>query len=121
MNCRRCPHHVRHGQMAKDGKTLQFKDLCGLKLKRLQEQEVIQKKTKGRGRQVAEIKQKRVLVVKNSEFNHYPFTEEFDYFSCTVYQKTFSSYGLKNSVLPTKDIQFSESIANVSVTDLEFL
>jgi len=121
MNCRRCPHHVRHGQMAKDGKTLQFKDLCGLKLKRLQEQEVVQKKAKGRGRQAAEVKQKRVLVVKNSECNHYPFSDEFDYFSCTVYQKTFSSYGLKNSVLPTKDIQFSESIANVSVTDLEFL
>ncbi len=122
MNCRRCPHHVRHGQMAKDGKSLQFKDLCGLKLKRLQEQDPIQKKIKGKGRQgAAEVKQKKVLVTKHSECSHVPFSEDFDYFSCSVYQKTFSSYGLKNGVLPTKDIQFSESIANVSVTDLEFL
>jgi len=120
MNCRRCPHHVRHGQMAKDGVTLHFKDLCGLKLKRLQEQDLLPKKPKGKGRP-ADIKQKRVLVTKNSECSHYPFPEEFDYFSCSVYQKTFSSNGLKNGVLPTKDIQFSENIAHVSVTDLEFL
>jgi len=107
--------------MAKDGKTLQFKDLCGLKLKRLQEQETQQKKGRGRSRQAAEIKQKKVLVTKNSECIHFPFFDDFDYFSCSVYQKTFSSYGLKNSVLPTKDIQFSDSITNVSVTDLEFL
>lgn len=122
MNCRRCPHHVRHGQMAKDGKSLQFRDHCGLKLKRLQEQsEPPPKKSRGRGRQAAEVKQKQTLVTKNSECLHHPFPEEFDYFSCSVYQKTFSSYGLKNGVLPTKDIQFTDTIASISVTDLEFL
>ena len=107
--------------MAKDGKTLQFKDLCGLKLKRLQEQETIPKKPKGRGRQPNELKQKKVLVTKNSECNHHPFPEEFDYFSCMTYQKTFASNGLKNGVLPTKDLHFTESIAGISVTDLDFL
>ena len=121
MNCRRCPHHVRHGQMAKDGSTLQFKDLCGLKLKRLQEETPPPKKTKGKGRHLQELKQTKTLVTKNSECSHFPFAKEFDYFSCTIYQKTFASSGSKNGVHPTKDIQFSDTIANVAVTDLDFL
>ena len=121
MSCHRCPHHVRHGQMTKDGKTLQFKDLCGLKLKRLQDHEGLQKKPKGRGRQGADARFKKPLATKNTECIHHPFPRSFDYFNCMVYQKTFSTSGLRNNVIPTKDIHYSETISNVSVTDLEFL
>lgn len=121
MGCRRCPHHVRHGQMAKDTNALEFSNLCGLKLKRLQDQDFVQKKGRTKGKQSSDTKLQKNIADGEAECMHYPFPEDFDYFSCPVYQQTFSSQGLKNGVVPTKDLEFTESISNVSVTDLEFL
>lgn len=36
MSCRRCPHHVRHGQVEADN-SIVFRDRCGLKMKEEQE------------------------------------------------------------------------------------
>jgi len=123
MSCTRCPHHVRHGQTAKDGKTLMFSDLCGLKLRELFDYDPNAKK-KGRGRTKINLDRKiipRKIPIKVNECLHIPFPNSFDYFKCAIYQKTFCSQGLKNGVVPTKDIHFSETIANVSVTDLDYL
>ncbi|MBP6217159.1 MAG: hypothetical protein KA436_01080 [Oligoflexales bacterium] len=121
MSCKRCPHHVRHGQVAKDGQDFQFKNLCGLKLKQNQDPELI-KKTRGRGRPAAEpVRRKPPSADKSIDCTNYPFSSEFDYFFCNVYQETFASKGLKNDVVPTKDFEFSENFTGVSVTDMELL
>ena len=33
MNCPRCPHHVRQGQIALDKKSIAYHDRCALKIK----------------------------------------------------------------------------------------
>ena len=109
--------------MAEDGKNLLFSDLCGLKLKQLNEHELSPKK-KGRGRN--KVNPDRKITPKQipqnvADCGHTPFPKDFDYFSCDVYQRTFCSKGTKNGVLPTKDIHFSDKISNVSVTDLDYL
>lgn len=121
MGCRRCPHHVRHGYMSKDGKSLEFKDLCGLRIKQTQDPELI-KKNRGRGRPAVEgVKRKTIPAGSCIDCTHYPFPELFDYFVCDVYQDTFASKGLKNDVVPTKDFEFSETMVGASLTEMELL
>ena len=93
MLCKRCPHLVKHGHLATDGKTIAFKSLCGLKMK--------QKVEEGCA--------------------HFPFPDVFDYMECGVYQSTFKSATRKNDVVPTRDIQFSEALASGSITEMEYL
>lgn len=122
MNCKRCPHHVRHGKVAEDRTTIAYTDLCGLKVKQLQDHEPQAKKTRGRGRPVAEVSKKKTMTSEdNTDCIHHPFPSEFDYFICKVYQETFESKGFKNGVIPTKDFQYSERLAGISVTDMELL
>ena len=61
MTCKRCPHHVKHGQIASDGKSMVFKDLCGLRLKQTMDPETTAKKTRSRGRPPAEIVPRKPL------------------------------------------------------------
>ncbi|MCB9228795.1 MAG: hypothetical protein H6618_04210 [Deltaproteobacteria bacterium] len=124
MTCKRCPHHVRHGKVGKDGKTIVFADLCGLKVKQKQDLEPLPKKGRGRGRPAAEPpprKRPTQNVDEAPDCIHYPFSSHFDYFHCQVYIETFESKGLRNGVLPTKDFQYSEHIAGIAVTDMELL
>lgn len=91
--CKRCPHHVKHGQVAADGKTIEFLNRCGLMMKA-----------------------NKVL-----DCVHHPFSKYFDYTSCGIYQETFKSSGIKNDVVPTKDFQYSEGFNSGSITDMELL
>lgn len=122
MSCNRCPHHVHHGQMAEDGKTLLFSNLCGLKIRKLLDYDPNLKK-KGRAR--SKETERKIIPVKipidENKCSHFPYPKKFDYFSCEIYQKTFCSQGIKNGVVPTKDPHFADKITNVSVTDLDFL
>ena len=93
MVCRKCPHHVRHGQVGEDGKSITFKDRCGLRMKEGQE----------------------------IECKHYPFDSRFDYMGCEVYLMTFKSQGRPNDVVPTSDFQYSEKLGSASLTDMELL
>ena len=93
MSCRKCPHHVRHGQVAKDGKSIEFKDRCGLKMKDNQAEEC----------------------------THYPFEKRFDYQACAIYIEVFKTAGQRNDVVPTSDIQYSDKLAANSITDMELL
>ena len=93
MLCKRCPHLVKHGQVAKDGRTITFKTLCGLKMKQKVEEDCA----------------------------HHPFPDVFDYMECNVYKSTFKSTARKNDVVPTTDIQFSEALAGGSITEMEYL
>lgn len=93
MLCKRCPHHVRHGKAAADGKTIEFQDLCGLKMK----------------------------ATSDRECKNYPFPKVFDYIECQVYQATFKSTGIKNDVVPTSDFQYSDSFSGQTITDMELL
>ena len=108
MSCRRCPHHVRHGQLGADA-TVQFKDVCGLIVKQNSRLEEV----KG--------KQKALKGIKSQECVYYPFSEGFDYLQCEVYQQTFKGSDRKNGVVPTKDIQYSEALSGGSITDMELL
>lgn len=122
MACKRCPHHVRHGKLADDGKSILFSDLCGLKMKQMQEFEPAVKKVRGRGRPTTEVVKRKPLPNGiTADCVHFPFPSQFDYFHCEVYQDTFESKGLKNGVVPTKDFQYSERLAGMSVTDMELL
>ena len=122
MTCKRCPHHVRHGKIEADGKTIAFTELCGLKMKQMQDNECTGKKVRGRGRPTAEVVKRKPLPNGiTSDCIHHPFPEQFDYFHCEVYQDTFESKGMKNGVVPTKDFQYSERLAGLAVTDMELL
>lgn len=122
MSCRRCPHHVRHGQLGKDQSTFTFREICGLRHKQSVDPECAMKKTRGRGRVTnSEIKRKPLPLGATIDCSHYPFDESFDYFSCAIYQENFATQGMKNGVLPTKDFQFSEHLTGLAVTDMELL
>ena len=121
MNCRRCPHHVRHGQLSDDGETITFKDICGLRHKQLVEPDLGPKKGRGRGRGPSEIKRCPLPQGASLDCVHFPFNDTFDYFGCRIYQENFATQGIKNGVQPTKDFQYSERLAGVAVTDMELL
>lgn len=93
MNCKKCPHHVRHGSAAADGRSIEFKDRCGLKMK----------------------EQKPV------ECPHVPFAKGFDYAHCEHYLSTFKTAGQRNDVVPTSDIQYSDKFASTAITEMELL
>lgn len=91
MLCRRCPHHVRHGQVDAVSKAITFKERCSLRLK------------------------------DNLDCTHYPFPKVFDYLGCEVYVATFKGAASRNNVMPTKDFQYSDSLTSTSITDMELL
>lgn len=93
MLCKRCPHHVRHGKVAADGKSIEFQDRCGLKMKQ-------------QGDHLC---------------NHYPFPKVFDYIDCETYKATFKSNGMRNDVVPTSDFQYSDNFNSQPITDMELL
>ena len=93
MNCKGCPHLVRHGQMAKDNKTLEFRNMCGLTLK----------------------------TSAKKECHHLPFHKNFDYMDCETYIYTFKTAIRKNDVMPTQDFQYSDYFTGTSITDMELL
>lgn len=93
MSCKKCPHHVRHGQVAADGKTIEFKNQCGLKLK----------------------------VQSPVECTHYPFGKTFDYGHCEIYMQVFKTAGQTNDAMPTSDFQYSDQLQSNSITEMELL
>lgn len=98
MSCRRCPHHVRHGRAAANGRSIEFRELCGLKMK--------SPGLAGSG---------------NDHCVRHPFPSNFDYFHCEVYLATFKSGEQRNDVMPTSDIQYSDAFNSGSITDMELL
>jgi hypothetical protein len=93
MLCKKCPHHVRHGQVGADGKTIEFKNRCGLKM---------------RGQESLDCK-------------HFPFASGFDYTACDYYLHTFKTAGQLNDAIPTSDFQYSDKLATNSITEMELL
>lgn len=90
---KKCPHHVRHGQAAADGKSIEFKNRCGLKMKSQQQ----------------------------VDCSHYPFPKSFEYTACAVYVEVFKSQGQRNDVVPTSDFQYSDQLAANPLTEMELL
>ena len=93
MLCKKCPHHVRHGHVGNDGKTIEFNNRCGLRMK-TQEQ---------------------------VDCHHYPFAKGFDYVACTHYLATFKTADSRNDVVPKSDFEYSERLASNSITEMELL
>lgn len=91
MQCRKCPHHLRHGQVDAATKAISFKDRCSLKLK------------------------------EGADCVHYPFQKYFDYMTCEVYKATFKGSVDRKGVMPTKDMGFSDSMSAGSIADMELL
>ena len=50
-----------------------------------------------------------------------PFEDGFDYITCETYIDTFKSVGVKNGVVPTSDLQYSNKLAGSPITDMELL
>ena len=92
-SCKKCPHHVRHGQAAADGKSIEFKNRCGLRMKEAQ----------------------------SVDCHQYPFQKGFDYAGCDIYLAVFKTAGQRNDVMPTSDFQYSDQLATNSITEMELL
>lgn len=93
MACEKCPHVVRHGKMAADGKNIAFDNRCGLRMKQ----------------------------DKQVDCNHYPFDSLFDYGTCDIYLDIFKTSVNRNNVVPKSDVQYSEKLASSSITEMEYL
>jgi hypothetical protein len=93
MLCSRCPHHVRHGNLAADRKTIEFKDRCGLKMRQ----------------------------GKEESCDKVPFQKGFNYVECDIYQVTFKSSGQRNDCIPTSDFQYSDSLSGTPLAEMELL
>jgi hypothetical protein len=91
MICKKCPHHVRHGQANPGAQSIVFTDKCGLRMKDKQ------------------------------DCSHYPFQKYFDYSKCDVYIDTFKGVGQRNDVVPTKDFQYTDAFTSSSITEMELL
>ncbi|MBP9706028.1 MAG: hypothetical protein KBD78_00185 [Oligoflexales bacterium] len=99
MTCvRKCPHYIRHGYLAQDGKTIQFKDMCGLSMRK------------------TEIPRPKVA---EQECSHHPFVKGFEYSSCATYLAVFKTGDQRNNASPTSDFQFSDALAGGSLADME--
>lgn len=123
MSCKRCPHHVRHGHADKSGNIV-FDDICGLKVKALERDELGDKPAPRRGperKAATAVVRDPKRFTKEQECTEVPFNESFDYMMCPVYIKTFKSGHRKNDVIPTKDFQYSEALSGGSITDMELL
>ena len=94
MQCKKCPHHVRHGQVAADAKSFEFKNRCGLRMKDLQ---------------------------TPIDCAHFPFAKGFDYSQCDIYQATFKTAGQRNDAVPASDFQYSEKVPANSITEMDLL
>lgn len=93
MSCRKCPHHVRHGKVGADGKSIEFTSRCGLRMKANEAQDCA----------------------------HYPFKSGFEYTVCDIYLATFKTPGQRNDVIPTSDFQYSDKMSGNSITEMELL
>jgi hypothetical protein len=100
MNCRTCPHHVRHGKPSANGKSIEFKNSCGLKMR------------------VSPDGKRRP---GPTDCENYPFDSNFDYMGCGTYLDVFKSGIRRNDVIPTKDFQYSEALSGTSITEMELL
>lgn len=122
MSCKRCPHHVRHG-FADNQNRIVFQDLCGLKVKRLEREEMEKaaaKKTP-QDKKVIPVKQPPRRYTEEQSCEKVPFPAKFEYMLCNVYYDTFKTSADKKDVVPTKDFQYSEAFNSVSITDMELL
>jgi hypothetical protein len=94
MFCKKCPHHVRHGKVAADKKTIEFSDQCGLKMK----------------------------AGKAESCDKYPFQAGFNYIECETYRMVFKSNGTRNECVPTSDFQFTtDGMNGTPITEMELL
>lgn len=124
MLCKRCPHLVRHGQLASDRKTIEFKNICGLLLKAetaLENPLLEAGPGPKRGPKKAAAPSKKKTSEKNLECSNFPFPDVFDYIDCSVYLETFKTAGRRNEIIPTKDFQYSDALSGSSITDMELL
>ncbi|SMF22176.1 hypothetical protein [Pseudobacteriovorax antillogorgiicola] len=121
MLCKRCPHLVRHGQLADDQKSIEFRSLCGLAIKQalMEEGGFDAKKPQRKGAKKAV--PVKVDMANQQECLHHPFPKVFDYIECSIYQGTFKSSNRTNDVIPTKDFQYSDALSGSSITDMELL
>lgn len=122
MGCSRCPHYVREGHFSREQQQIEFKDLCGLLLKRTQDPDLIKMKPRGRGRPAQNQERlPRLPEGTATDCSNFPFLDKFDYFTCHTYRDTFKSNGLRNGVQPTQDMQIADQFTVGGLTDMELL
>jgi hypothetical protein len=121
MSCKRCPHHVRHGSADVSGK-ISFQNLCGLKVKKL-EREELEKAAAKKLPIEKKVGATRTLRKYDESLacEQYPFSDTFEYMLCPVYFDTFKTANQKMDVVPTKDFQYSDVFNSISITDMELL
>jgi hypothetical protein len=121
MNCNRCPYYVRHGYANKTNKEIIFFNICSIKLKKENNQNTYNDGKTTSKKQTTEDKLNNHDPRKSNSCacNHYPFSNDFQYSSCPIYQEHYAINNIKNQVLPSKeDFHFNKN-SPFSVTDLE--
>ncbi len=123
MACKRCPHHVRHGKASKDGKSIVFSDLCGLKIRAIEKPEDPSSKPGPKTSNPPKIVDRPPHPGYGPEVNcqEYPFGDRFEYRLCDTYIEIFKTPGMKNDVMPTKDFLYLDSLNVSSITDMDLL
>jgi hypothetical protein len=106
MSCAKCPHCVRLGTPIGKSNKIEFKDICSLKIKELQNKNAPNKpvpknriKKKAKSREI-NFEQKKDLYSK-SICHKAPFTDNFEYNKCEVL--------LEKMKVPSKDITLMRS------------
>ncbi|MCY4380177.1 MAG: hypothetical protein OXC40_01210 [Proteobacteria bacterium] len=126
MGSGRCPHYVRHSTFNRKTQQMEFRDQCGLLLRRAAGSKNIKN---SRGSKPPPVKKNRrhqtVAKIENNDdsvsCDQLPFTDTFHYFDCPTYQETFKSGSLKNNAVPTKNIQYSDQFSSNSLNDMDML
>jgi hypothetical protein len=93
MFCKKCPHHVRHGKVAEDKKSIEFSNRCGLRMK----------------------------LGQSDDCDKYPFISGFNYVECDTYKHVFKSTGQRNDCIPTSDFLYSDNMSGTPITEMELL
>ena len=125
MSCKRCPHLVRHGQMD-DQSNIVFFNSCGLLMKAdVLEMGADNFRKPGRkpGKKVEKVPNRPPPKVPDESHrcSNFPFGEDFDYFTCEVYTKTFKGGDRKFGVVPTGEFGYNDPVSSSAFTDMELL
>ena len=125
MLCRRCPHLIRHGFLAEDGKNFEFRHICGLLARAKRADETKDGCPPASPKKMAKKPVERPKKPQGPEeqlnCENHPFPKVFDFIECQTYQKHFKTTARKNDVVPTKDFQYSDVLNSGSITDMELL
>ena len=125
MNCKKCPHYVRHGQLNPKTNTIEFKDACGILLRQAAKLQEKENNKKASNKDKTPSKEKTITQKQEIPLcKHYPFSQDFNHTECDIYQNYFKSISYKTDIMAdAQDLQLSDifNSSSTKITDLDIL